>query len=274
MEADVADDGRATPATWPAASCTRFSPKSRWPSAISASIASAGWVLETAISVTSSGRRPASAAALPIRAVTSAECRLRHGLCYRKRDARPPPSAAPLADDRRAAGRRAARRGRAPARGRRPRVPPLPASRRPIATPCSIGCGRFMPACSCSPDRPSRRWPGAPTAATGAGAARGCAARRPTISARSAPPSAPVPPSSSFPRSIATRSHPDARTLGLARFAWLARRTPLPVIALGGMNEARGKRLASFGAYGWAGIDAWSEQEMDGVRARLGHHSI
>lgn len=54
-----------------------------------------------------------------------------------------------------------------------------------------------------------------------------------------------------------TRSHPDARPLGLARFAWLARRTPLPVIALGGMNAARGKRLASFGAYGWAGIDAW-----------------
>jgi thiamine-phosphate pyrophosphorylase len=55
-----------------------------------------------------------------------------------------------------------------------------------------------------------------------------------------------------------TRSHPDARPLGLARFAWLARRTTLPVIALGGMNAARGRRLASFGAYGWAGIDAWS----------------
>jgi thiamine-phosphate pyrophosphorylase len=55
-----------------------------------------------------------------------------------------------------------------------------------------------------------------------------------------------------------TSSHPDARPLGLARFAWLARRTMLPVIALGGMNEARGRRLASFGAYGWAGIDAWS----------------
>ena len=55
----------------------------------------------------------------------------------------------------------------------------------------------------------------------------------------------------------ATRSHRRARPLGLARFAWLARRTYVPVIALGGMNEARGKRLASFGAYGWAGIDAW-----------------
>ena len=57
---------------------------------------------------------------------------------------------------------------------------------------------------------------------------------------------------------FATNSHPGARPLGLARFAWLARRTRLPVIALGGMNAARGRRLASFGAYGWAGIDAWS----------------
>lgn len=57
---------------------------------------------------------------------------------------------------------------------------------------------------------------------------------------------------------FATRSHPGAQPLGLARFAWLARRTALPVIALGGMDEARGKRLASFGAYGWAGIDVWA----------------
>ena len=58
---------------------------------------------------------------------------------------------------------------------------------------------------------------------------------------------------------FATRSHPDAHPLGLARFAWLARRTHLPVIALGGMDEARGRRLASFGAYGWGAIDAWGE---------------
>ena len=57
---------------------------------------------------------------------------------------------------------------------------------------------------------------------------------------------------------FATASHPGARPLGLARFAWLARRTTLPVIALGGMNRTRGRRLASFGACGWAGIDAWS----------------
>jgi thiamine-phosphate pyrophosphorylase len=58
----------------------------------------------------------------------------------------------------------------------------------------------------------------------------------------------------------ATRSHPEARPLGLARFAWLARRTSLPVIALGGMDDARGRRLASFGAYGWGAIDAWGEK--------------
>jgi len=55
-----------------------------------------------------------------------------------------------------------------------------------------------------------------------------------------------------------TRSHPGSPALGIARFAWLARRATLPVIALGGMNAARGKRLASFGAYGWAGIDAFA----------------
>ena len=54
----------------------------------------------------------------------------------------------------------------------------------------------------------------------------------------------------------ATRSHPGARHLGPARFALLARRTKLPVIALGGMDAARAKRLR--GAYGWAGIDAWA----------------
>jgi thiamine-phosphate pyrophosphorylase len=58
---------------------------------------------------------------------------------------------------------------------------------------------------------------------------------------------------------FATSSHPRAPPLGLARFAWLARRTSLPVIALGGMDEARGKSLASFGAYGWGAIDAWGK---------------
>ena len=55
---------------------------------------------------------------------------------------------------------------------------------------------------------------------------------------------------------FATRSHPGARPLGPARFNLLARRTKLPVIALGGMNAIRARRLRE--AYGWAGIDAWA----------------
>ncbi|MFN3943646.1 MAG: thiamine phosphate synthase [Allosphingosinicella sp.] len=53
-----------------------------------------------------------------------------------------------------------------------------------------------------------------------------------------------------------TRSHPGAPALGPRRFARLARRTKLPVIALGGMDAAKARRLG--GAYGWAAIDAWS----------------
>ena len=55
---------------------------------------------------------------------------------------------------------------------------------------------------------------------------------------------------------FATRSHPEARPLGPARFNALVRRTKLPVIALGGMNAVRARRLRA--AHGWAGIDAWS----------------
>jgi thiamine-phosphate pyrophosphorylase len=54
---------------------------------------------------------------------------------------------------------------------------------------------------------------------------------------------------------FATRSHPDARPLGPARFNFLARRTDLPVIALGGMDNIRVRRVRE--AYGWGGIDAW-----------------
>jgi thiamine-phosphate pyrophosphorylase len=55
---------------------------------------------------------------------------------------------------------------------------------------------------------------------------------------------------------FATRSHPGVAALGPERFAQLAAQTRLPVIALGGMDEGRFGMLA--GAYGWAGIDAWS----------------
>jgi thiamine-phosphate pyrophosphorylase len=53
-----------------------------------------------------------------------------------------------------------------------------------------------------------------------------------------------------------TRSHPNGGTLGPLRFGLLARQARLPVIALGGMNKLRARRVP--GAYGWAAIDAWS----------------
>ncbi|MDF1834269.1 MAG: thiamine phosphate synthase [Alteraurantiacibacter sp. bin_em_oilr2.035] len=40
-----------------------------------------------------------------------------------------------------------------------------------------------------------------------------------------------------------TRSHPDAGALGLQRFRTLASHAQMPVVALGGMNAARAKRL-------------------------------
>lgn len=54
----------------------------------------------------------------------------------------------------------------------------------------------------------------------------------------------------------ATRSHPGANPLGPRMFARLALATRLPVIALGGMDERKARNLR--GAYGWAGIDAWT----------------
>ncbi|MEZ5656528.1 MAG: thiamine phosphate synthase [Sphingobium sp.] len=53
-----------------------------------------------------------------------------------------------------------------------------------------------------------------------------------------------------------TRSHKDAAALGAVRFATLARLAAMPVIALGGMNIGRFRRLRFNGAYGWAAIDA------------------
>ncbi len=51
---------------------------------------------------------------------------------------------------------------------------------------------------------------------------------------------------------FATRSHPGARTLGPVRFLLLARQSPVPVIALGGMTR---RRAAALPVAGWAAID-------------------
>lgn len=49
-----------------------------------------------------------------------------------------------------------------------------------------------------------------------------------------------------------TRSHPGAATLGPLRFRLLTALSPVPVIALGGLDGHRARKL---GAYGWAAID-------------------
>jgi thiamine-phosphate pyrophosphorylase len=53
-----------------------------------------------------------------------------------------------------------------------------------------------------------------------------------------------------------TRSHPGARALGPVRFGLVSRQARIPVIALGGMDARRARRLPNI--YGWAGIDAWA----------------
>jgi thiamine-phosphate pyrophosphorylase len=57
-----------------------------------------------------------------------------------------------------------------------------------------------------------------------------------------------------------TRSHPDAPALGTEGFAAIACQARVPVIALGGMDEARARSLSGLGMYGWAGIDAWAPE--------------
>ena len=56
-----------------------------------------------------------------------------------------------------------------------------------------------------------------------------------------------------------TRSHPGACVLGVRCFAALVRSTHLPAIALGGVTWGNAAPLLAAGAYGWAGIDAWSD---------------
>lgn len=55
-----------------------------------------------------------------------------------------------------------------------------------------------------------------------------------------------------------TRSHPGQATLSRQLAAEIAAASSVPVIALGGMNEARFAERKDDGFYGWAGIDAWT----------------
>lgn len=54
-----------------------------------------------------------------------------------------------------------------------------------------------------------------------------------------------------------TRTHPGGASLGVPRFAGLARLSCLPVIALGGMSRARSRQIAAI-ITGWAAIDGLS----------------
>jgi thiamine-phosphate pyrophosphorylase len=54
-----------------------------------------------------------------------------------------------------------------------------------------------------------------------------------------------------------TRSHPQWAAMPPMRAAALVRLANRPVVALGGMNGRRFRRVQRLGFSGWAGIDAW-----------------
>ena len=54
-----------------------------------------------------------------------------------------------------------------------------------------------------------------------------------------------------------TRSHRGAAPLSREQARAIVAECPVPVIALGGMSQARFEALRADGFYGWAGIDAW-----------------
>lgn len=57
---------------------------------------------------------------------------------------------------------------------------------------------------------------------------------------------------------FATQSHPGAPALGAARFTALAAASPLPVIALGGVDETNARRLVGPNVAGFAAIGAFA----------------
>jgi thiamine-phosphate pyrophosphorylase len=54
-----------------------------------------------------------------------------------------------------------------------------------------------------------------------------------------------------------TASHPGAKALGLWRFMTLARLSPLPIIALGGVHSDTARRLSGSAVHGFAAIEGW-----------------
>jgi thiamine-phosphate pyrophosphorylase len=65
---------------------------------------------------------------------------------------------------------------------------------------------------------------------------------------------------------FATRSHPGARALGPGRAAAIARGLPVTVVALGGMDMRRWRRIRALGFEGFAAIDAWASAGVPGGR--------
>jgi len=61
----------------------------------------------------------------------------------------------------------------------------------------------------------------------------------------------------------ATRSHDGTAGIGPMRAIRIGRGSGIPLIALGGMDESRWKRIRRFGFHGWAAIDAWARQAED-----------
>jgi thiamine-phosphate pyrophosphorylase len=57
-----------------------------------------------------------------------------------------------------------------------------------------------------------------------------------------------------------TRSHPRGKALGRRRFAALAYRATMPVMALGGVQMSHRRLLRGIGAGGWAAIDGLAGQ--------------
>lgn len=56
---------------------------------------------------------------------------------------------------------------------------------------------------------------------------------------------------------FATRTHPGQAPMTEHERDKVLAASPVPVIALGGMNRTRFREVGKLGFYGWAGIDAW-----------------
>jgi thiamine-phosphate pyrophosphorylase len=62
---------------------------------------------------------------------------------------------------------------------------------------------------------------------------------------------------------FATTSHVGRSGLGTLRFGFIVKGAKQPVIALGGLNVDRARRLNELGIYGWAGIDGLTLRRGD-----------